>query len=210
MIRRSTGSMSRTMRSATSVMCLPVSMASARSACSVRANMRCESGSIPDKVAARGLTAGESRISPHGHRIFQVSTGTLNQPTGPQVGAFQVSLQARGRLSTPEEFGEVILRTTSRWRRAAPEGAGPRRAGRQRLFHQCLSLGQGDGRHPDQREAGVELAGGCQYGQGHDGAAGRRSSRKGLRHDIAYNPTEFVETSIEKVYSARSTRRSRS
>ncbi len=54
----------------------------------------------PDKVAARGLTAGEVVAALRAQNL-QVSTGTLNQPTGPQVGAFQVSLQARGGYPHP-------------------------------------------------------------------------------------------------------------
>ncbi|NOG73835.1 efflux RND transporter permease subunit [Roseicella sp. DB1501] len=66
----------------------------------------------PAKVAARGLTAGEV-VAALRRANLQVAAGGLNQPpTGNGAGeAFQLNIQALGRLLTPEQFGEVVVAT---------------------------------------------------------------------------------------------------
>ena len=66
----------------------------------------------PDKVAARNLTAGEVVAAIQAQNI-QVSAGVLNQPPVPTPGAFQVNLQTQGRLKTPEEFGNILIKSDS-------------------------------------------------------------------------------------------------
>jgi hydrophobic/amphiphilic exporter-1 (mainly G- bacteria), HAE1 family len=153
----------------------------------------------PDKVAARGLTAGEVVAALRAQNL-QVSTGTLNQPTGAQEGAFQVSLQARGRLSTPEEFGEVILRTTAdggvlRLKELARVELGAS----DYSTNAYLSGKETVGVLINEKPGSNSLAVANTIKLTMDRLA--KDFPKGLRHDIGYNPTEFVETSIAKVYA---------
>jgi hydrophobic/amphiphilic exporter-1 (mainly G- bacteria), HAE1 family len=153
----------------------------------------------PDKVAARGLTAGEVVAALRAQNL-QVSTGTLNQPTGQQDGAFQMSLQARGRLSTPEQFGEVILRTT-------PDGGVLRLKELARVelgasdysTNAYLSNKDTVGILINEKPGSNSLAVANTIKATMDRLA--KDFPAGLRHDIGYNPTEFVETSIAKVYT---------
>ena len=69
----------------------------------------------PDKVAARNLTAGEVVTALQNQNI-QVSAGVLNQPPVDNPGAFQVNIQTLGRLKTPEEFGDVLLKSDDQGR----------------------------------------------------------------------------------------------
>ncbi|WP_419898240.1 efflux RND transporter permease subunit [Roseomonas sp. USHLN139] len=66
----------------------------------------------PAKVAARNLTPGEV-VAALQRANLQVAAGGLNQPpTGAGHGqAFQVNVEALGRLTTPEQFGEVVIAT---------------------------------------------------------------------------------------------------
>ena len=64
----------------------------------------------PDKVAARGLTAGEVVAALQSENT-QVSAGVLNQPPVQTPGAFQLTVETLGRLSTPEQFGNIVVRT---------------------------------------------------------------------------------------------------
>ena len=64
----------------------------------------------PEKVAARGMTAGEVVSAMQAENV-QVSSGVLNQPPVQSPGAFQLSVETLGRLSTPEQFGDIVIRT---------------------------------------------------------------------------------------------------
>ena len=63
----------------------------------------------PDKVAAYGMT-GDDVVGALRAQNVQVSAGILNQPPLPSHEAFQLNVQTLGRLSTPEEFGRVIIK----------------------------------------------------------------------------------------------------
>jgi multidrug efflux pump len=64
----------------------------------------------PDKVAARGLTAGDV-IRAVREQNVQVSAGQLGAPPTPEPAEFLISINAQGRLSNEEEFGAIVLKT---------------------------------------------------------------------------------------------------
>ena len=64
----------------------------------------------PEKVAARGMNAGEVVSALQAENV-QVSAGVLNEPPVTTPGAFQLSVETLGRLSTPEQFADVVIRT---------------------------------------------------------------------------------------------------
>jgi HAE1 family hydrophobic/amphiphilic exporter-1 len=64
----------------------------------------------PAKVAARNLTAGEVIAGLRAANL-QVAAGSINQPPATSPGAFQLSVRTQGRLSSTEEFGEIIVRS---------------------------------------------------------------------------------------------------
>lgn len=63
----------------------------------------------PDKAAARNLTAGEVVKALQAQNV-QVAAGVLDQPPVPKQGAFQLSVQTKGRLKDPAQFGDVIVK----------------------------------------------------------------------------------------------------
>jgi len=63
----------------------------------------------PDKVAARGLTASEVVAALRAANL-QVAAGAINQAPATSPGAFTLSVQTLGRLSGPEEFGNIVIR----------------------------------------------------------------------------------------------------
>lgn len=65
----------------------------------------------PDIMAARSLTVGDVTAALR-EQNYQVAAGQVGQPPGDSGSAIQVPLSTRGRLQTPEEFGEIILRVT--------------------------------------------------------------------------------------------------
>ena len=86
---------------------------------------------------ARSDRERRRRLRLQGQNV-QVASGVLNQPPMDKSGAFQISVQTLGRLTDPEEFGNIVVKQTAE-RGGAHEG---RRAGRARgagLLDQFLS-----------------------------------------------------------------------
>ncbi|MCC6953404.1 MAG: efflux RND transporter permease subunit, partial [Deltaproteobacteria bacterium] len=64
----------------------------------------------PDKVAARGMTAGDILASIREQNI-QVAAGTVGGPPLPNATTqFQYTVSAQGRLTAPEQFGEIVVK----------------------------------------------------------------------------------------------------
>src|SRR5258707_901986 len=69
----------------------------------------------PEKIAAHDLGASEVLAALRAQNL-QVSAGVLNRPPVPVDQAYQINVEARGRLSTPEEFGDIVLKSDSQGR----------------------------------------------------------------------------------------------
>src|SRR6185437_13027806 len=63
----------------------------------------------PLKLAKRGLTAADV-ISALREQNVQVAAGAVGAPPVPANQMFQISVRVAGRLSTPEEFGNIVLK----------------------------------------------------------------------------------------------------
>jgi hydrophobe/amphiphile efflux-1 (HAE1) family protein len=63
----------------------------------------------PEKAAARGLTAGQV-VAAIREQNVQISAGTVGAEPQPQKVPLQLSINAQGRLNTPEAFGEIVLK----------------------------------------------------------------------------------------------------
>jgi hydrophobe/amphiphile efflux-1 (HAE1) family protein len=64
----------------------------------------------PDKAAAHDISGGEVLAALRAQNL-QVSAGILNQPPVPGDEAYQINIEALGRLSTPEQFADIIVKT---------------------------------------------------------------------------------------------------
>src|SRR6516225_2200587 len=64
----------------------------------------------PDRVAAYNLSANDV-LSALRAQNLQVSAGILNQPPAPSDEAYQINVEALGRLSTPEQFADIVLKS---------------------------------------------------------------------------------------------------
>ncbi|HEY3888102.1 MAG TPA: multidrug efflux RND transporter permease subunit, partial [Caulobacteraceae bacterium] len=70
----------------------------------------------PDRAAARDLTVTDIVSALQSHNI-QVAAGAVGQAPEAQGGsAFQYNVEALGRLTTPEQFGDIIIKTDSQGR----------------------------------------------------------------------------------------------
>jgi HAE1 family hydrophobic/amphiphilic exporter-1 len=151
----------------------------------------------PERVAARGLTAGEVVTALQGQNV-QVASGVLNQPPVPRPGAFQPNVETLGRLVDPQQFANIIVRTD-------PDGRVTRVRDVARV--ELAAQDYGANGYLDQREA-VPLLIFQRPGSNALATAAlildtmrqlAQSFPAGLRYDIVYNPTEFIAESVREV-----------
>jgi multidrug efflux pump len=66
----------------------------------------------PERLAARDMTAGDV-VAALREQNIQVASGQIGQPPSGSGQELQMTLATLGRLSEPEQFAEVILKTTA-------------------------------------------------------------------------------------------------
>ncbi len=152
----------------------------------------------PGKVAARGLTAGEV-VNAIRAANLQVAAGAINQPPERGPGAFQLAVQTLGRLSDLEQFGDIVIRSEP----GATGYVRVRDVARVELGSQdytvnayldhdpatALVLFQRPGSNALEAAALVKAA----------MAELRKDFPPGLDYTIVYNPTEFIQQSVDEV-----------
>ncbi|HLO23178.1 MAG TPA: multidrug efflux RND transporter permease subunit [Methyloceanibacter sp.] len=151
----------------------------------------------PEKLAVRNLTAGDVVTALRGQNV-QVAAGVINQPPVPQPGAFQLNVETQGRLTTPEEFGRIIVKSddqgrVTRVRDVARVELGAADYNRSGYLDERVAIPLGIFQRPGSnalataalvQSAMAELS---------------KSFPSGLRYDIVYNPTVFISQSVEAV-----------
>jgi len=65
----------------------------------------------PDKLAARGMNAGDVALAVRGQNT-QVASGQVGQPPSPAGQALQVPISLLGRLNEVEQFEEIVVKAT--------------------------------------------------------------------------------------------------
>jgi gold/copper resistance efflux pump len=156
----------------------------------------------PDKVAARGMTATEVLRALREQNV-QVAAGVLGQPTEvagrertEEVAPFQVAINAQGRLTEPEEFGDVIVKVGER--------------GEIVRLRDVARVELGANQYSLRSLLNNEPAVGIQIFQSSDASAiavsdavretlANHQFPGGIEYRIAYDPTIFVRASIRNV-----------
>ncbi|MFZ4776440.1 MAG: efflux RND transporter permease subunit, partial [Terrimicrobiaceae bacterium] len=67
----------------------------------------------PEKLAARGLAA-EDVVAAIREQNVQVAAGTIGAPPAPNTVAFQYTVNTQGRLTSPEEFDQIVVKQGTR------------------------------------------------------------------------------------------------
>ena len=151
----------------------------------------------PDRVDAVGLTAGDVVRALRSQNL-QVAAGVMNQPPNGGPEAFEIGVQTQGRLIQPEEFGEVVVRATD-------DGSivRLRDVARIELGAQSYSTSGYLG-----KRSAVALAIDQRPGTNALATAGKLRAAieklaqdfpEGMAYEIGYNPTEFVQASVDAV-----------
>ncbi|HEX6101262.1 MAG TPA: efflux RND transporter permease subunit, partial [Thermoanaerobaculia bacterium] len=153
----------------------------------------------PDRLAARQLTATDV-VRAIREQNLQVAAGVLGAPPAPSDTTFQLSINARGRLQSAEEFENVVIRAT-------PEGQITRikDVGRVELGSNLYSMRS----LLDNQEAvaiGVFQRPGTNALEASSQVRAtmdrlQKSFPEGVQYKIVYDPTVFVRESIDAVVS---------
>ncbi len=69
----------------------------------------------PNKAAANEISASDILTALRAQNV-QVSAGVLNQPPVNTASAYQINVEALGRLTTPEQFGAIIVKSDDQGR----------------------------------------------------------------------------------------------
>ncbi|MEH6360454.1 MAG: efflux RND transporter permease subunit, partial [Amylibacter sp.] len=152
----------------------------------------------PDKLASLGLVASDV-VSALREQNVQVSGGSLGAPPNDSNSAFQVSVTTAGRLETPKEFGNVIVRATEdgrivRVRDVARVEIGAKSYVTNSYLNNKPAVALGI----FQRPGSNALASADEIIAKMEELS--KDFPPGLEHQIVYNPTEFIESSINAVY----------
>jgi hydrophobe/amphiphile efflux-1 (HAE1) family protein len=153
----------------------------------------------PERIAMLNLTAEEVLLSLRQQNV-QVAGGAIGEPPIQATGAFQKPLQLRGRLREPEEFGQIILKSSADGRVVRLQDVARVELGAlsyasfgymNNFPATVLFMTQAPGTDALKaankiKETMAELS---------------KSFPKGLEYRIVYNPTEFIEVSIKELYT---------
>ncbi len=152
----------------------------------------------PNKLSARGITTSEV-IAAIREQNAQVAAGTVGASPAPKGTEFQLAVNTQGRLTTPEEFEDIIVRTDT----STTGLIRLRDLGRAEIAADSYSV-----RSLLNNKEAAAIA--IFQAPGSNALEISKAVRKkmeefkadfpqGVDYDIVYDPTRFVQTSIEKV-----------
>ena len=148
----------------------------------------------PERIAGLGLTA-EEVVAALRQQNVQVAGGAIGEPPIANPGAFQLSLQLKGRLKEAAEFEDIIVKSGEEGRVVQLKDIGRVELG---------ALNYATYGYQDHYPATVLVV---TRSPGSDALKTARAIKatmaelstvfpKGLEYRIVYNPTEFIEVSI--------------
>ena len=155
----------------------------------------------PEKVAARGLTAGDVANAIR-EQNAQVAAGQLGSAAVPandeSKPSFQIALNTKGRLIDEEDFRNIIVRTGSdgqitRLRDVARVELGSDNYALRAMLNNETAVGIGVFQRPGSNAIGISDAVRAKM------AELKKGWPEGIDYNVAYDPTVFVRGSISAV-----------
>ena len=151
----------------------------------------------PQRAASLNLTAGEI-VNALRVQNVQVAAGTLGEPPYASGNAFQLNVETQGRLTEPQQFANIIIRTDADGRQvrvsdvarvelgAADYASNTYLSGEPTVL---LGVFQRPGSNALAAATAVE----------NEMKAASKNFPAGLEYRVIYNPTEFIAQSIDAV-----------
>src|SRR5271163_148936 len=150
----------------------------------------------PDRLQTLGLTATDVTSALQGQNI-QVASGVLDQPPIAHPGAFQVAVQTLGRLADPDEFGSIVVKQTRDAVVRLKDVATVELAALDYSSNSYLDHDPALALAIFQRPGSNALA----TAKGVNNLMAELSKRfpAGVKYDIFFNPTQFIQQSVDAV-----------
>lgn len=151
----------------------------------------------PEKIAERGLTAADV-VNAVREQNVQVAAGIIGAAPYDQPGAYQLPINAEGRLSTPEAFRELIIRSDEQGRITRLSDVAEVEMGASQYALRSLLNNQNAAAIP------IFAAPGANALDISDNVRATMTELKqnfpdGLDYEVVYDPTVFVRDSIKSV-----------
>src|SRR5947207_190115 len=152
----------------------------------------------PEKMAVRNLTAADV-VNAINQQNVQVAAGQIGQPPVPSGQVFQYTMTTLGRLASPEQFADMILKTDTDGRIVRMRDVATVELGALAYDQTCTLDGK-----PSVALSVYQLPGSNALD-----VAGRvrakmeelkRNFQPGLDYAIAYDTTPFISESIREVF----------
>ncbi|MGH6661986.1 MAG: efflux RND transporter permease subunit, partial [Rhodospirillales bacterium] len=150
----------------------------------------------PEKLAARNLTGGDVVAALRASNV-QVASGAIGQAPVPAPGAFELSVETKGRLTEVEQFERIVVKSDSgrvtRLSDVARVELGARDYTSNGYLDERIAVPMGIFQRPGSNALATATA------LKKTMAELSKSFPPGLRYDIIYNPTEFISESVKEV-----------
>ena len=151
----------------------------------------------PAKLQARSLTASDAVAALRAANV-QVAAGAINQPPATAPGGFEVAVQTLGRLTTPEQFNDIVVATdqdgrVTRVRDIARVELGAQDYTTNAYLDNQVATAIGIFQRPGSNAlttAATVLATMEELS---------KSFPSGMAYRVAYNTTEFIQQSVDEV-----------
>jgi len=151
----------------------------------------------PEKVATRGLTAGDV-VAAIREQNIQVAAGQLGAPPGANSANFQLAINTKGRLIDESDFENIIIRTGDagqvvRLRDVARVELGSDNYALRAMLNGRTAVAIPIFQRPGSNAIAISDAVRARM------AELKKSFPQGIDYDVAYDPTVFVRGSINAV-----------
>lgn len=152
----------------------------------------------PQLIAARGMTAGEVVRALRVNNV-QVASGVINRLPVPEPSAYEVAVQTQGRLTEPEQFADIVVRTELNGSQIRLRDVARVELGS--LDYSTIGYLDDKTALPIlifQRPGSNALDTAATVLAAMDDMA--REFPTGVAYDVIYNPTEYIAESVQAVY----------
>src|SRR5215213_10715366 len=150
----------------------------------------------PGRLQALGMTATDVTQALQAQNI-QVASGVLNQPPVEKPGAFQISVQTLGRLADPDQFSNIVIKQTANAVVRLKDIGRAELSGLDYSSNSYLNL------DPAVAIAIFQTPGSNALATAGDirktMAEASKRFPQGLKYDIVYDPTQFIQQSVDAV-----------
>ncbi len=150
----------------------------------------------PDRLQSVGLTASDVVIALQGQNV-QVASGVLSSPPVDQPRAFQISVQTLGRLKSAAEFANIVVKQTADAVVRLKDVATVDLAAQDYTTNSYLDRDPAIALGIFQRPGSNALSTADNIKKTMETLSKRFPP--GLKYTIVYNPTQFIQQSVEAV-----------